>query len=79
MDGLLLGVWAVVFKESTCPKLKVVFLTREVRKRGIGDMGSIAIPYFILSAVVSRESYDIAEIIFLGRGFALFLGMALQA
>ena len=39
LDGLVPGVWAVVFKESMSPKPQLVFPTREVLEQSRGHLG----------------------------------------
>ena len=54
LDRLEPGTWAVVFKDSTSPKLELVILSEEVLDRGIGEVGSINIPPFVWHVSGSR-------------------------
>ena len=61
LDRLEPGTWAVVFKDTTSLKPELVVLSEEVLDRGIGEVGSINIPPFILPAVVPEEFSAIAS------------------
>ena len=61
LDGLEPGTWAVVFKDSTSLKPKLVVHSEDVLDRGNGEAGSINIPPFVWHAVVSEEFSAIAS------------------
>ena len=55
LDALTLEVWICIFKDTTSPIVILIGLDREVLNRGIGNVGYVAIPQFILGFVAPED------------------------
>ena len=54
LDSLTPDVWVCVFKDSTSPLPILIGLSHDVLDRGIGHVGSIAIPDFVWDILAPR-------------------------